>query len=304
MRSIVLRSPLGSVLLTLLALGTLACSESAPNPPADEADPVPLRLSAIPDQNSTELREKLQPLVDHLQAELDIPVEYVPARDYQAAVEAFKNGDVQLAWFGGLTGVQARAAVDGARAIAQGKADPQYYSYFIAHGSTGLERSEEFPVQIADLSFTFGSESSTSGRLMPEFFIRQNTGKGPMEFFSNAPGFSGSHDRTVELVESGQFQAGVVNYKVYERRVEEGKTDPDVCRILWKTPFYADYNWTAHPELDERYGAGFVDRLQQALVGIDDPALLSALPRERLIPARNEDFEGIRDIAVELGMLR
>lgn len=263
-----------------------------------------LRFTAIPDQTSTELEEKFQPLAAHLSEALGVPVEYVPARDYQASVEMFKNGDVGLAWFGGLTGVQARNAVPGARAIAQGAADPEYYSYFIANRDTGLERSDEFPEEIGEYTFTFGSESSTSGRLMPEYFIRENTGQGPMEFFEETPGFSGSHDKTAELVESGQYQVGVLNYKVYDRRVEEGSTDPEVAKIIWKTPFYADYNWTAHPMLNETFGDGFIDRLQEALVSIDDPQLLSALPRERLIPASNEEFEGIRRVAEDLDMLR
>ena len=263
-----------------------------------------LKFTAIPDQNTTELKAKFAPLARYLSAALGVDVTYVPARDYQASVEMFRNGDVQLAWFGGLTGVQARSAVPGARAIAQGAADPAYYSYFIAHASTGLERSGRFPAVIADLTFAFGSESSTSGRLMPEYFIRSNTGQGPTEFFSQPFTFSGSHDKTCELVESGQYQAGVVNYKVYDQRVADGSTDPDKVKVIWQTPFYADYNFTAHPVLDTRFGAGFTDRLQQALVAIDDPILLRALPRERLISASNGEFAGIEAVARELGMLR
>lgn len=263
-----------------------------------------LRFTAIPDQSSTELEEKFQPLAEYLAGELGVEVEYVPARDYQASVEMFKNGDVHLAWFGGLTGVQARSAVPGAQAIAQGAADPEYYSYFIAHRDTGLELSEEFPRNLGDYRFTFGSESSTSGRLMPEYFIRQETGLGPMELFSEPLGFSGSHDRTVEWVESGQYQVGAVNYKVYDRRVAEGQTDPEVVRVIWQTPYYADYNWTVHPRVETDFGVGFIGKLQQALVSIEDPSLLSALPRERLIPASNEEFEGIRQVAAELDMIR
>ncbi|MEE8584464.1 MAG: putative selenate ABC transporter substrate-binding protein [Acidobacteriota bacterium] len=263
-----------------------------------------LRFTAIPDQNTTELQEKFQPLADHLSQQLGVPFEYIPARDYQASVEMFKNADALLAWFGGLTGVQARKAVPGARAIAQGEADPHYYSYFIAHKDTGLERSEEFPVGIGALRFTFGSDSSTSGRLMPEHFIRSNTAKSLDEFFENPVGFSGSHDKTAQLVESGQFQVGAINYMVYDKRVAAGTTDPEVCRVIWRTPEYADYNWTAHPELETRFGAGFTDRLQQALVSIDDPRLLAALTRNRLIPASNQDFEGIRQVAEALGMVR
>ena len=109
---------------------------------------------------------------------------------------------------------------------------------------------------------------------------------------------------TAELVESGQYQAGVINCKVYDRRVEQGQTDPEVCRVIWKTPLYSDYNWTAHPELETVFGKGFTSRLQLALIQIDAPLLLAALPRNRLIPARNEEFEGIREVAEKLDMFR
>lgn len=285
----------------VLSLLLAACG----GPAVDRAHAPPvLRFTAIPDQNTTELAEKFAPLAVHLSRALGVAVEYVPAHDYQAAVEMFKNADVGLAWFGGLTGVQARSAVPGARAIAQGEADPEYYSYFIAHRDAGIEPSDDFPAAIAGLRFTFGSESSTSGRLMPEYFIRQATGKSPAELFARPVGFSGSHDKTVELVEAGQYQAGAVNYKVYDQRVAAGKTDPEVCRVIWRTPYYADYNWTVRPDLDAEIGEGFTDRLQAVLVAIDDRQLLAALPRERLIPASNEEFEGIRRVAEQLGMLR
>ncbi len=288
-------------LVSFIALLFIAACGGSGN--EDSESPV-LRYSAIPDQNTTELIQRFKPLTAHLSEQLGVPVEYVPSRDYQASVEMFRNGEIQLAWFGGLTGVQARAAVEGAHAIAQGQADPKYYSYFIAHQSTGLERSDDFPVEIADLSFTFGSESSTSGRLMPEFFIRTNTGKTPAEFFSQPFGFSGSHDKTCELVEAGRFQSGVVNYKVYDRRVAQGELDPEVCRIIWKTPTYADYNFTAHPALETEFGAGFTMKLRDVLIGIEDEALLSALPRKKLIPAGDEEFEGIAAVARQLEMIR
>ncbi len=289
--------------MSCAAVALLTLASCAPQP-TTEAPESALRFTAIPDQNSTELAQKFQPLAAYLGQELGLAVEYVPASDYQASVEMFKNGDAPLAWFGGLTGVQARAAVPGARAIAQGDSDPAYVSYFVAHASTGLEPTETFPTAIASLRFTFGSESSTSGRLMPEHFLRQATGKSPQDFFTNPVGFSGSHDKTLELVASGQYEVGVVNFKVYERRVGEGKTDPAVVRVIWKTPPYTDYNWTVHPALETTYGAGFTDRLQQVLIAIADPALLAALPRERLITARNEDYEAIEKVARDLGMVR
>ena len=263
-----------------------------------------LRFTAIPDQNTTELSEKFEPLAVYLSRQLGVKVSYVPARDYQASVEMFRNGDVHLGWFGGLTSVQAREAIAGSKAIAQGASDPSYFTYFIANPSANLEASDHFPENISELRFTFGSESSTSGRLMPEFFIRKHTGEGPMTLFTRPVGFSGSHDKTAELVESGQYQLGAINYKVYEKRVAAGLTDPEFAKVVWKTPPYSDYNWTAHPDLEKQFGEGFTSELQATLISIEDPKLLSALPRDRLIPATNEEYDGIRAIAKQLRMIR
>jgi phosphonate transport system substrate-binding protein len=263
-----------------------------------------LRFSAIPDQNSTELKEKFDALAAHLSYKLGVPVTYVPATDYKASVEMFKNGDIQLAWFGGLTGVQARQAVPGARAIAQGDTDPKFVSYFVANAAAPIQPSSSFPADLAKLSFTFGPASSTSGRLMPEYYLRKNAGKSPAEFFGKEPAFSEGHDKTLELVEAGKVQAGVVNFEVYDKRVADKKTDPAKVRIIWKTPTYADYNFTAHPDLDKQFGAGFVDKLQKTLVAVSDPNLLAAFPRKKLIPAKNEDYAQIEQVAKDLGFLR
>lgn len=268
-----------------------------------DGDRAVLRFTAIPDQDTIALKQKYEPIADYLSETLDVPCEYVPAIDYSASIRMFENGDVHLAWFGGLTGVQARHNVPGARAIAQGEEDPEFYSYFIAHKDTGLTLSESFPTEMAGKGFTFGSEQSTSGRLMPEYFIRENTGKSPEEFFGQKPGFSGAHDATIQLVASGQVETGVLNYKVYDEWAQSAEGDTDTCRIIWKTPTYADYNFTAHPELETMFGEGFIDRLQEALVAMPSE-LTKALPRASLIAADDEDFAMIKKVAEDLGFIR
>lgn len=263
-----------------------------------------LRFTAIPDHDKVALQAKYDPVAEYLSEKLGVPCEYVPATDYDASVRMFENGDVQIAWFGGLTGVQAMHNVTGARAIAQGVEDPNFKSYFIAHKSTGLTMSEAFPEAMAGKTFTFGSNKSTSGRLMPEYFIRQNTGKSPEEFFGQKPGFSGAHDATIELVDSGQVQVGAVNYKTYDKWAAKEGSDTDNCRIIWKTPDYYDYNFTAHPALDEMFGEGFIDKLQDALVTMDDSLAKSAFDRGSLIAANNEDFAKIVEVARSLGFIR
>jgi len=264
-----------------------------------------LYFSAIPDNNKGNLKERYGKLATYLGESLGIDVVYSPSIDYGASVEAFKNGEVQLAWFGGVSGVQAREAVEGARAIAQGRIDPEFVSYFIAHKDVGIAPGQGFPAAMEGKTFTFGDPGSTSGRLMPEFYIRQETGKTPEQFFGSPNKYSNSHDQTALQVQSHAVDCGALNYKVYDALVLEGKLDPAICVKVWTTPPYADYNWTAHPILDERFGAGFIEKLQAALVGIQDPDLLQALQREEgLIPATNSEYAGIRSTMLSVGMMR
>jgi phosphonate transport system substrate-binding protein len=288
-----------ALLLGALALALTACTSEV------QGTAKTLKFSAIPGENTGEMIEKFSAVAAHLSGELGVPVEYVHVSDYGAAVEAFKNGDVSLAWFGGLTGVRARRAVEGAHAIAQGVIDPKYMSYFIANPASGLTASDAFPKALAGKNFTFGSESSTSGRLMPESFIRAETGQSPAEFLGAEMQFSGSHDTTWQLVQDGTFDAGVLSYVTYETRVKEGKIDPEKCFVLWKTPHYPDYSWHSHPNLETEFGAGFTDKVQAALIGIKDKTLLNAMMREDgLIEAKDEDFAPLESVASELGLVR
>ena len=261
-----------------------------------------LYFSAIPDEDETRLVERFSKVADYLEGELGVDVQFVPVKSYAASVTAFRNDQIQLAWFGGLTGVQARLAVPEARAIAQGKEDPIFVSYFIANTETGLEQSDAFPESAKGMSFTFGAKTSTSGRLMPEYWIRQETGEAPEAFFSKV-GFSGDHSQTLRLVASGAWDIGALNFAVYDKAVEEGAPEVETAKVIWQTPPYPDYNWTIRGDVDARFGEGFADKVQAALIGMDDPDLLAAFPREAFIPAANEDFQPIEETAKELGLI-
>jgi len=280
----------------LVAVLLVACSQQeAPKPSA----PV-LRFSAIPDEKPTEQQARFQPVADYLAQRLGVQVAYVPVNQYAASVQAFKNGDVQMAWFGGLSGVQARLAVPGARAIAQGAEDPHFYSYFIANRHTGLAPGPDFPLATRGMKLSFGSEGSTSGRLMPEFYIRQTTGKSPQEFYS-AVGFAGNHPATLAAVNSGAFDVGVLNYRVYDQASEEERKN---TLVIWQTPPYPDYNLTVRPDLDARFGKGFTARLEQTFLALPAALCQRSFSRSRMIPASNADFAEIEQTARQLGLAR
>ena len=144
-------------------------------------------FTAIPDQDETRLTERFGKVAAYLEQKLGVPVRYVPVKSYPAAVTSFVNGEVQLAWFGGVTGVQARAKVPGSEAIAQGAEDTAFRSYMIANAATGLKDAPDIQHGIAGHTFTFGARTSTSGRVMPEYHLRRAfDGKEPGQVFSSA----------------------------------------------------------------------------------------------------------------------
>jgi len=260
------------------------------------------RFTAIPDQDESRLRERFDKFGGYLERELGLDVAYLPVKSYAAAVMAFRNAQVDLAWFGGLSGVQARRLVPDSEAIAQGYEDQNFATYFIANSNTGLTPSEDFPGEIAGHTFTFGSKGSTSGRLMPEFYIRDHFSAAPEEVFSRV-GFSGDHSRTIALVQSGAYEVGAVNFKVWEKELEEGRIDTDKVRVIWQTPAYPDYQWTIRGDVDERFGEGFKERVRETLLSIDDPDLLESFPRSKFIPAENEDYAPILETARDIGLI-
>lgn len=252
--------------------------------------PPPLVFTAIPDQDETRLVERFSKVADYLHARLGVPVKYLPVKSYPAAVTAFVNNQVQLAWFGGFTGVQARQQIVDSEAIAQGAEDAAFKSLIIANAATGLAPGADFPKGIAGKSFTFGARASTSGRLMPEYFIRNAFGgRSPDEIFARV-GFSGDHSRTIQLVQSGAYEVGVLDYTVWDLDDKAGKVDRQKVGVIWKSPTFPDYQWTVRGDVDRVYGAGFKDRLKATLIAIDDPAILGPFGRSKFIPAKNSDY--------------
>ncbi len=259
-------------------------------------------FSAIPDEDETRLKQRFEKVADYLSKTLDVEVAFVPVKSYAATVTAFRNDQIQLAWFGGLSGVRARLLVPGSEAIAQGEEDPNFLTYFIANASTGLKKADEFPKAIKGKTFTFGSKGSTSGRLMPELFIRQAFSQAPKDVFKRV-GFSGNHSRTISLVQSGAYEVGAVNFKVWENETKAGKIDPAKVSVIWVTPPYPDYQWTIRADVDKVWGKGFKQRVTQALLNMDDPDLLASFPRKSFIPASNDDYQPILDTGKEIGLL-
>ena len=297
---------LGSTgLLLLTACGTDADgSSSAGSSPSD----APLVISAIPDQDPEKLGRLYPALAARLATATGLEVRYQPVTDYAAVVRAFEVGDIGLAWMGGLTGVQGRTRVPGAQAIAQRDIDADFHSLFIAGSAAGIEPFTDLSglTALRGHSLTFGSETSTSGRLMPQFFLEE-AGVAVSEL-KGKPGFSGSHDATIEAVASGAFEVGAVNEQVWKAAEKSGEIDLSKVAVVWRSPGYADYHWLARPDLDEKHGAGTTKKVTDALLALspdvpEDAAILDLFGATSFVPTDNARYDQIESVAKELGLL-
>lgn len=297
------------VLLLLLPL--VACSQqpSGNSSASDATKNQPFTTGAIPDQDPEKLQRLYSKLATYLQKELGVPVIYKPVTDYTAAVTAFKVGDLDLVWFGGLTGVQARLQVKGAEAIAQRDIDAQFHSIFIANKNTGLKPVKDISglQELKGHTFTFGSESSTSGRLMPQYFLKQ-AGVSLKDFKGQA-GFSSSHDATIKLVEAGTYDAGVLNEQVWQSRLKTGEVNLNKIEVLWRSPSYYDYHWVINPSVEQRYGSDFVKKVQTALLKLnpdvpEQKEILDLFGAHKFVATQNSNYAQIETVGREIGKIK
>ena len=268
----------------------------------------PLPISAIPDQDPEVLNRLYGDVAARFAEATGLEVTYTSVTEYPAVVRGFEVGDIAIAWMGGLTGVQAAQRLEGAVAFAQRDIDAEFTSLFIATRKSGLAAFDDVDglSELAGHSFTFGSETSTSGRLMPQYFMDQ-AGLS-LDDLKGQPGFSGSHDATIEAVASGSFEVGAVNEQVWKSTVDAGEVDLSDVVVLFRTPAYYDYHWLARPDVDEVYGAGTLDSVKDLLFGLDpsvpeDATILDLFGATSFIPTENANYDQIRDVAEELGLL-
>jgi phosphonate transport system substrate-binding protein len=257
-----------------------------------------LKVSAIPDEAPTELLRKFKPLGAYLEQELSMKVEFVPVADYAAVVEALAADRIDMAWLGGFTFVQAHLKTGNAVPLVQREQDAEFTSKFIT--------SDPAVKSLQDLkgkTFAFGSVSSTSGSLMPRYFMLQD-GIKPEDFFSRVA-YSGAHDATAAWVQAGKADGGVLNASVWQKLVDAGKVDTDKVKVFATTPTYYDYNWTVRGNLD----ADLQAKIKSAFLALDPAkpehkAILDLQAASRFIETKPENYQGIEEAARAAGLLK
>jgi phosphonate transport system substrate-binding protein len=279
-------------LLSLLVATALSLSPAC-------ADENVLRVSAIPDEAPTELARKFAPLGKYLEKETGLKVSFVPVSDYAAVVESLATKRLDLVWLGGFTFVQAKIRTQGtAIPLVQREEDAKFTSKFI----TADDKIKSF-ADLKGKTFAFGAPSSTSGHLMPRYYLQQAGITADKDF--KAIAFSGAHDATVAFVAAGKADAGVLNASVWDKLVEQKKVDPAKVHVFATTPPYFDYNWTVRGDLDP----ALVKKLSNAFLKLDaknpeHAEILSLQRASKFIPTKKENYEGIEHAAKAAGLLK
>ncbi len=286
-----------TLLRTLLAVLAIASATLAAPPASAQGV---LRVSAIPDEAPTELQRKFKPLGDYLKQETGMDVQFIPVTDYAAVVEGLATNKLDLAWLGGFTYVQARLRTQGGVVpIVQRAEDAKFTSRFIVPATSSAKT-------LADLkgkTFAFGAPSSTSGSLMPRYYLLQ-AGIDPERDFKSVA-FSGAHDATVAFVAAGRAEAGVLNASVMDKLLESKNANVEKVRVLAVTPPYFDYNWTVRPGLEP----ALTKKLTDAFLKLDPtkPAMKEIMDLQRaskFIPTQNSNYDGIEAAARSAGLVK
>lgn len=285
-------------LLTFSLFLCLSILVTATSPFAQPA-PKELRISAIPDENPQEMLRIYTPFADYLTKEIGLPVKFTPVVDYAATVEGLAAQKLDMVWYGGLTSVQAAHRAKGARRVIMRKEDAEFKSYFITRKDTGIRSLKD----LKGKTFSFGSVSSTSGHLMPRYFLLK-AGINPERDFSKFS-FSGAHDATAAWVEAGRVEAGALNFLVWDKLVETKKVDTAKVLVFWTTPAYVDYVWTVRGGLDP----GLVEKISKAFLRLDyknaeHKKLLDLHRTKGYVGAKDSDWKSIEEAAISAGLLK
>jgi phosphonate transport system substrate-binding protein len=258
-----------------------------------------LRVSAIPDESPTELQRKFAPLGAYLEKATGKKVSFVPVSDYAATVEGLAANKLDLVWYGGFTFVQAHRRTGTANPLVQREEDAKFHSKFIVAEGSKAKKLED----LKGANFAFGSVSSTSGHLMPRYFLLKS-GIDPDKDFAKVA-FSGAHDVTAKWVETGKVEAGVLNESVFQKLIDDKKIDSAKVRVLWTTPPYFDYNWTVRGDLDPK----LAEKIKKAFLALDysnpeHKAILDLQRTHKFIPTSPENYKSIEEAAKSAGLIK
>lgn len=202
------------------------------------------------------------------------------AKDYDEGVSDLTSGEVDFSQFGPASYIEAKRANSGLRILAMEsiKEAKVFYGIIAVRADSDIRSIED----LKGRSFAFGDEASTIGRFLSQLYLEEHGLHA--DDFSNYD-YLGRHDKVGTAVGAGDFDAGALNEKTFQKLVASGEPLRELARFANVTK-----PWIASSTLDPVV----FDALQQALLELDDERALKNLKVDGFLEGSDEDYRSIR----------
>ncbi len=288
-----------AILLSNLVLLVLLVSGCGPRMAAggSSSDRATVRVGLIPNQSPDTVKAQYEPFRKYLSERLGQPVALFVASDYAGVVEAMASDRLDLAYFGGLTFVQAeqRARIRPiVTEVDRNTNTTKYHSVIITQADSEIREVEDIKGKL----FAFGDINSTSGSLYPRLMLE----KAGITDLENPKLFvySGGHDATALAVQNGTAAAGGLEERILQRQIAKGIIDPSKLRIVERSDPIEGYPWVVRENLEE----AVTQKITDAFLSMQDKELLKLMRAERYERVDASDYDYVREQAVRLGLVR
>lgn len=259
-----------------------------------------VEMGVVPDVDPDTAVEQNTGLANYLENRLDVSIDLSTSADYAGMVRSMAAGQVDIAYFGGVSYILAHHRAD-AEPVVVGSQDgsTEWHSVFVANVASDVTEMADVTSSPGQYELVFGDPISTSGTVMPTYYLQTEYDTSPADFASTT--HVGAHDATAKTIANGSGDVGALNARIYDSLVEDGTLGDDVVEV-WRTPGFPDYPWAVAPSV----GEGRTDAVREAFTELDDRGesdILATQNVDEYVPVTHDDFTSLNDGVEMAGLL-
>jgi phosphonate transport system substrate-binding protein len=218
-----------AVVLIALILGSAALSYAA-------EDLKEITIGVIPTESSASAMKGFEPFRADMEKSLGIPVKLFIAPDYAGVIEAMRFNKVQIAWFGNKSAIEAvnRASGEVFVQTVDVNGNPGYWSLIVVHKDSPYQNMDEIIRDGKNLTFGNGDPNSTSGYLIPTYYIWGQRGIDPAKHFKLMR--NANHETNLMAVANKQVDFATNNTENWDKFSQAHPEQIKNVRAIWKSP--------------------------------------------------------------------
>ena len=195
-----------------------------------------LNFGIIATEKAGAMKQMWEPFLEDMTKATGIKINGFYATDYAGVIEAQRFNKVQLAWYGNKSAIDAvdRSQGEVFAQFVDLDGTPGYYSYLITHKDSAIKTLDQVMKNGKDYTFGIGDPSSTSGTLVPTYYVFTMNKLDPKTHFKVMR--SSNHEGNFLAVLNKQIDVATSNSEMTEKMKEKSPEKMDQIRILWTSP--------------------------------------------------------------------